>query len=242
VDSFSTVEVFLPKLKLYCRTLAGNEWDAEDLLQEVLTKAHRSLQQMPDRNINQAFLRRIAKNAWIDHCRKQQVLGISAVFDEDVHQNSSIAANEMLIRESLELLADQLNPRQMVLILLIDIFQFRASEAAKLLHATEGAIKEGLKRARHRLQALVSKSEEEGAKKKEHSINKKLQSDPVITKEVFEQFLSAFRAGDAEGICRTYLTLASKGIQIEKVTHSAGRYFFTFRDPNGHLIGFFQEI
>lgn len=241
MDALSSVEAYLPNLKLYCRTLAGNEWDAEDLLQEVLTKVYRSLQQTPDRAITQAFLRRIAKNAWIDHCRRERVLEVSTVFDEDMHQISSPVTKEITIRESLEQLADQLNPRQMVLVLLIDIFQFRASEAAALLHMTEGAVKEGLKRARHRLQALVSRSEE-GLKKKGYSNKNKLQSDPVITKEVFEQFLSAFRSGDAEGICRTYLTLAAKGIQIEKVTHSAGHYFFTLRDPNGHLIGFFQEI
>lgn len=61
----------------------------------------------------------------------------------------------------------------------------------------------------------------------------------MLTKESFEQFLSAFREGDAEGICRTYLALASRGMQVESVSVQSGRYSM-FRDPNGHLMEIFQ--
>ncbi|WP_238402990.1 sigma-70 family RNA polymerase sigma factor [Paenibacillus mesophilus] len=238
MNAYLTVERFLPRLKHYCRSLTGNEWDAEDLVQEVLTKVYRSLQQSPDRGIGIAFLYRIAQNAWIDHCRKQQA---SEVFDEEMHLTTSSAWSEMEIREQLEHLADQLNSRQMVLILVMDIFQFSAAETAELLKSTVGAVKEGLKRARHRLKALAAKSRLSPEENGRFQTNKpKLEAG--TTPALFERFLTGFRAGDPEEICRAYLELSSQGVYIEKITPEAGVYSFTFRDPNGHLIAFFQEI
>ncbi|WP_052476291.1 RNA polymerase sigma factor [Cohnella kolymensis] len=193
MNVFQSVEPFIPRLKLYCHRLAGNEWDAEDLMQEVLTKVYRSLQQSPNREFGYAFLFLIAKNTWIDHCRKHQTSGVTSVFNEDMHPTTYTGLNELQIRELLEQLADQLNSRQMVLILMMDIFKFSAAETAELLSTTVGAVKEGLKRARHRLRALATKSRE-GANK----------------------------------------------IKLE--AEISGIYSFTFRDPNGHLIAFFQEI
>lgn len=205
-------------------------------MQEVLAKVYRWQQHKPDRTISVAFLRRVAKNAWTDHCRKQRNSGSNEVFDEELHLFSPAAGDEMMVREALEQLADRLNPRQMVLILVMDVFQFSASETAELLKTTVGAIKEGLKRARHRLRALVAESA-----KRDPSGKSKLQPGAGTPREVFEQFLAAFRVGDPVVICRAYSALAAAGLQIVKVTDSAGIYAFTLRDPNGHLIGIFSK-
>jgi RNA polymerase sigma factor (sigma-70 family) len=245
--AFIRVEPFLAGLKLYCLKLAKNEWDAQDLMQESLTKIYRAIQQTPDREFNKAYLNRIVMNAWIDHCRRKQASGDEIVFDEEMHQSMAAGLNEMVVRETFEQLANRLNVRQMVLILLIDIFKFTASETAELLHTTIGAVKEGLKRARHRLRALAAQSgdgkEEEIHNPKRVSQLKAGNQFPVqsLSKEVFEQFLASFRAGDAAAICRTYLLLVDNGVYIEKVSAAVGQINFTFRDPNGHLIGFFQE-
>jgi len=207
-------------------------------MQDVLAKVYRSLQQAPDRQVSKAFLRQIAKNAWIDHCRRLRGRGASTVFDEDMHA-TPFGWNDMLIRESLEQLADQLNPRQLVLILVMDVFQFSAPETAQLLHTTVGAVKDGLKRARHRLQTLAAQAH--SGDRKDTPVNKP-KMGPEMSKAAFEQFLAGFRDGDPEAICRTYMALAANGIQVEKVTRTAGSYYLTFRDPSGHLIGFFQEI
>jgi RNA polymerase sigma factor (sigma-70 family) len=247
-ESFSRVEPFLTGLKHYCLKLTKNEWDAQDLIQESLTKVYHSLQQKSDRVLSKAYLQRIAKNAWTDHCRRKQVSLSGTAFDETLHQPDAAALNQMSIRETFEQLASRLNVRQMVLILLVDIFQFTAPEAAQLLHTTLGAVKEGLKRARYRLRTLADQSRE-GNEEVIQIFTRKRQLEAgnqvtaqSLSKEIFEQFLAGFRAGDAAAICRTYLLLADNGIHVEKVSAVGGRIYFTFRDPNGHLISFFQDV
>jgi RNA polymerase sigma-70 factor (ECF subfamily) len=165
-----------------------------------------------------------------------------------VHHPKAAALNEMLIRETFEQLANLLNVRQMVLILMIDIFQFTASETAQLLHSTLGAVKEGLKRARHRLQALAAQSievnedEKQILKRKRQLKTRNQVQAQSLSKEMFEQFLAGFRAGDPAAICHTYLLLVENGIYVEKVSPSGSHIYFIFRDPNGHLISFFQEL
>lgn len=235
LDPFQRVKPYLPDLKFHCLKLAKNEWDAEDLMQEVLAKVYRSLQRMPDRELSKAYMRQIATRAWIDHCRSMQAKLPAEMFDETLHQPVSTPANEWSVREMFQQLAERLNVRQMVLILLVDIFQFTAPETAQLLHMTQGAVKEGLKRARQRLLALASQPREAA------SANVRPPSQS-ISKETFEQFLAAFRAGDAHAICHSYLLLANSGVQVEKVAATGTRVFFTFRDPNGHLVSFFQDF
>lgn len=217
-------------------------------MQEVLAKIHRALQQTPDREMSKSYVRQIANNAWIDHCRSRQAKISVAEFDEMLHQPKTAPVSEISVREMFEQLADRLNVRQMVLILLVDIFQFTASETAQLIHSTQGAVKEGLKRARQRLISLAAQLREnhedtlanDRQRRRRDAENEATKQS--LSKEMFEQFLAAFRTGDVSAICRNYLLLAKNGVHVEKVTAAGTRVFFTFRDPNGHLISFFQEF
>jgi RNA polymerase sigma factor (sigma-70 family) len=247
-ESFLRVEPYLADLKYHCAKLTNNKWDAEDLMQEVLAKVYRSLQQTPDRELSKAYVRRIASHAWIDHCRSRKAKLSETTFDEMLHQPNVAHVREMSIREMFEQLADRLNVRQMVLILLVDIFQFTAPETAQLLHSTQGAVKEGLKRARQRLLALAVQSREnnEDALANDRQRRRKEAANQVtsqsLSKEMFEQFLAAFRTGDVAAICRSYLLLASNGVHVENDAATGKRVYFTFRDPNGHLLSFFQDF
>lgn len=242
--SFLRVRPFLDDIKKHCMSLTKNEWDAQDLLQETLTKVYRSLQKSPERELTKAYLKQIATNAWIDHCRKgKATMQQTALFDEAGYLHPSTVADAFVQREVFEQLADRLNARQMVLILLMDIFSFTAQETATLLHTTVGAVKEGVKRARQRLLALAEQSKLDESR----SITKKTDktghrdSSGFVSQEGFEQFLAAFRAGDAYAICETYLRLAKQGVSVEKVSVAGERLFFSVRDPDGHLLHFFQK-
>ncbi|GED69111.1 hypothetical protein BRE01_28130 [Brevibacillus reuszeri] len=238
--SFSRMEPFLADVRKHCFLLAKHEWDAEDLLQDTLTKAYRSIQQQPERELSKAYLKQIATNAWIDHCRKKQTNRRGEVFDEALHLQKSVPDDPFTIRENFEQLANRLNARQMVLILLIDIFSFTAPETARLLNMTVGAVKEGVKRARHRLQSLASQARGD-RDDSDGDLRKRQAAAALVTKEDFEQFLAAFRAGDPYALCDTYLQFAEHGVRIEKVSVRADKLFFSVRDPDGHLITFFQE-
>ncbi len=47
--------------------------------------------------------------------------------------------------------------------------------------------------------------------------------------------------GDAYAICQTYLRLSEQGVRMEKVWVAGDRLFFSVRDPDGHLLHFFQR-
>ncbi|WP_197479886.1 sigma factor-like helix-turn-helix DNA-binding protein [Paenibacillus swuensis] len=146
--------------------------------------------------------------------------------------------NEWLARELLEQLAESLNPRQMVLVILIDAFKFSTAESGKLLTMTEGAVKEGLKRARRRLHTVAGGDGSDIVDFRKHG----RPTGGEMTSALFETFIAGFRKGDANMICQAYLNLAVQGVTIENLSICKGRYSFTLRDPNGHLIGFFQNI
>jgi len=239
LDVMERLEPYLPGLKAYCRSLAGNDWDGEDLAQDALAKALGAIRSSPERTVSRAFFYRIAKNAWIDRYRAERKRRGDTVFDEEVLPPSSpLAMNEGLARELLEQLAESLNPRQIVLVILIDAFAFGAAESAKLLRMTEGAVKEGLKRARRRLHSIAEGYGRDVARRDKA----KGPAGGEMTSALFETFLAGFRKGDAGMICRAYLSLAVQGVTIEKVAAERGRYSFTVRDPNGHLIELFQSI
>src|SRR5271156_3636538 len=61
-------------LHRYCRRMAGNVWEAEDLMQETLLRAfatigRRDLQQIGN---PRAYLFRVATNLWIDQAGRQR--------------------------------------------------------------------------------------------------------------------------------------------------------------------------
>lgn len=235
--SYSRLEPYLPHLQQICLQLAKNQWDAQDLMQETLAKLYRSIEAFPQRKLSKAYIKRVATNAWIDHTRKKQL----DPSDEFIEEMYPAKTGDFSIRESFEQLADRLNARQMVLILLVDIFSFTAPETAKLLHTTEGAVKEGVKRARQRLQTLAFETKAELQTPKKRRIQAAGPTSEFVTKEMLEQFLEAFRAGDPLAICRTYFLLTEKGMSVERVVAVGDRLTFMLQDPDGHLLSFFQE-
>ena len=62
-----------PALHGYCRRLAGNLWDAEDLVQDTLLRAfgHLGFVNHTIRN-PRAYLLRTATNVWIDELRRRE--------------------------------------------------------------------------------------------------------------------------------------------------------------------------
>src|SRR5687767_10101821 len=61
-----------PDLLRYCRSLCGNSWDTEDIVQDTFLKLMNRSKAQPDLVINKTYLFRTAKNIWIDICRGKQ--------------------------------------------------------------------------------------------------------------------------------------------------------------------------
>lgn len=65
------IQPYLKGLNHYCQSLTKSTWDRDDLVQETLAKAYKSLLKNP-KPMSKAFLFRIASNTWIDGLRKRR--------------------------------------------------------------------------------------------------------------------------------------------------------------------------
>ncbi|MFC5468268.1 sigma factor [Cohnella suwonensis] len=225
-DSFTTMTLPMhTDLKRYCMFKSGSAWDTDDLFQETLVKAYRWHIRFPEREITKPFLFRIAANVWVDYCRSHK-LQPQRLNEEQFGAYGEW--NDWDVREALELLSDRLEPKQVVLILLIDVFAFTAKEAAVLFRQSEGAVKAALHRARARLKSTVER-------------NPEAWNDAVLTTprrglriEVFEAFIDGFRRADPYAIVRSYRSMVSEGAAVERMKLRGNRLYFTIMDPDGN--------
>lgn len=103
---------------------------------------------------------------------------------------------------------------------------------------TEGAVKEGLKRARRRLHSLVAGNGNDFVR---NGKPKKQASDEMNT-ALFETLVAGFQKGNAGMICRAYLSLAAQGVMIEKVSVEEGRYSFIYPEGPGRTFISFSQL
>lgn len=188
-DEFSlAVAAHRPALWRFCLGLAGNPWDAEDLVQETLARAFGRLggvwQQAPAR----AYLFRIASNLWIDRHRQRERR--PATVELSVETEAVAETPPVDVEEAMLLLVVTLPPRQRVVLLLHDVFGFTGAETAGLVGSTEGAVKAALHRARATLRALTLQRETAPP----------APELPPETDTTVQAFISAFNRRDASAI------------------------------------------
>lgn len=142
-----------PALWNYCLKLTGSPWEAEDLLQDTLLKAFSRMALLGQAVDLKAYLFRMASNTWIDQKRGAKALweDIDNMEDAAIDDSAGLKAEA---REAMEILVSTLPPRQRVILLLSDMFDFTAHEVAAMLETTEGAVKAALHRARGSLKKL----------------------------------------------------------------------------------------
>nr|WP_245363733.1 RNA polymerase sigma factor [Cohnella thailandensis] len=222
-------------LRRYCLARTGSAWDADDLLQEALIKAYRWHTRFPNREITKPFLFRIAANAWVDICRSRQLQPQAGQLEEHL-VGSYDEWSRWDVREALELLSDRLEPKQVVLILLIDVFHFTAKETGMLFGQSEGSVKAALKRARTRLKTAVERHPE-------------CWDDSAITApsrglsiEVFEALVDGFRRADPYAIFRSYQTMIDDGSVVDRIELRGSTLYFTIIDPDGHVLTITEKL
>jgi hypothetical protein len=199
------------------------------LLQETLVKAYRWHVRFPEREMTKPFLFRIAANAWVDICRSRKLQPQAGQLEEE-RFGSYEEWNRWDVREALELLSDRLEPKQVVLILLIDVFAFTAKESGSMFGQTEGSVKAALHRARLRLKTAVERHPE-------------CWDDSVLTSprrglsiEVFEAFVDGFRRSDPYAIFHSYQTMVSDGATVDQIELRGNMLYFTIMDPDGNRL------
>jgi RNA polymerase sigma factor (sigma-70 family) len=179
-----------PALWRYCHRLTGSAWDAEDLAQETLAKAFARLAYFWQPLEGKAYLFRIATNTWIDGHRRAKLPmdGLDAV-PEAADPASNIEMGEMW--GAMEALIQSLPPRQRVILLLTQVFDFTAGEVGAMIGLTEGAVKAAIHRARTTLKATTGAGQVAEARAR-------LAAAPPS--QLVGQYIAAFNRRDPEGI------------------------------------------
>jgi RNA polymerase sigma factor (sigma-70 family) len=138
---------YYPKLQRYCHFLAQNKWDGDDIAQETYLKALKYSSH--HQNLTTALLNKIAYHHWIDILRKRKHEINVADFAESILNNQVDD-----ITNSVELLLNQFTPKQAVIFLLKEAFQYQLKEIAAILETTEMAVKSNLHRVKKRLEKV----------------------------------------------------------------------------------------
>ncbi|MHC4954457.1 MAG: sigma-70 family RNA polymerase sigma factor [Planctomycetota bacterium] len=144
----AVIEPLRPDLFRFACGLTPTVWDAEDLVQEALTRAFANLGRFDEVRKPRSYLFRIATNAWLDQQARKRP---SALPEELDMEDETEWVPSVEVREALESLARTLPPRERVAVLLFDVFGFSLAETAQSLMTTVGAVKAALSRGRKSL-------------------------------------------------------------------------------------------
>ena len=146
-DFLVAIEEHRPALFAYCRRLATNVWDAEDLVQETLAKAFARAAETHVEIANPAgWLIRIATNTYIDQTRRAQAVPMG---DRDVAAAPTADPGE--VRDALKELVTVLPPQERAVLVLKDVFDYPLADIASMVGTTTGAVKSALHRGRTKL-------------------------------------------------------------------------------------------
>jgi RNA polymerase sigma-70 factor, ECF subfamily len=162
------VEPFRRVLEIHCYRMLGSRHDAEDLVQETLLRAWRSLDRFERRASLSTWLYRIATNACLDEIerrpRRAEVVAVDPYPDERVAEAALTApvadpAARYALREGMELAMltaiQRLPGRQRAVLILRDVLGWTGPEVADLLETTVAAVNGALQRARATVEDVV---------------------------------------------------------------------------------------
>jgi RNA polymerase sigma-70 factor (ECF subfamily) len=178
---FADLERHRRELTAYCYRMLGSPFEAEDAVQEALLRAWRSLDRFEGRAALRSWLYRIATNVCLDMLGGRErratpmdlgparphdgpigeilpeVTWIEPVPDELVVQSEGDPAQVAVSRETIKLAfvaaLQRLPPRQRAVLILCEVFGWKAKEAADLLETSVASVNSALQRARATLEA-----------------------------------------------------------------------------------------
>jgi RNA polymerase sigma-70 factor (ECF subfamily) len=210
-------EPFRPELQVHCYRMLGSTVEAEDLVQETLLRAWKSLHTYAGRAPLRAWLYRIATNACLDELAARPRRGLPATWfapaDPEQPPETPILDSIWLepypdailptvpsdpaaryeqqesIRLAFIVALQQLTPLQRATLLLRDVLGWKAAEVAELLDHSVSSVTSALYRARVNLTAL---NRNRGWAKAGAEL------DTAAEEEVLERYLQAWETADID--------------------------------------------
>ncbi len=205
------------ELQVHCYRILGSVQDAEDLVQETLLAAWRSLETFEGRASVRSWLYRIATNRCLNalRARSRRPREVQAMGDmpeptrrsepvwlepypdvllEDIADRAAGPAARYEARESIELAfivaLQHLPPRQRAALVLRDVLGFSTAEVAEMLDSGEGSVKGALQRARATLRARLPSADRDRAPR----------PNSAGERQVVGRFVDALQSDDVDEI------------------------------------------
>jgi RNA polymerase sigma-70 factor (ECF subfamily) len=149
-----TVSPLRPRLHRYCARMTGSITDGEDVVQDALFRAYRSLETWDESRPLAPWIFRIAHNQCIDFLRSRgvRVEAEAAVAEPDYVEPGDPVGPA--IGPAIEHLVLNLPPKERACVLLKDVFEYSLEEIAGLVESTVGGVKAALNRGRSKLESL----------------------------------------------------------------------------------------
>jgi RNA polymerase sigma-70 factor, ECF subfamily len=216
-------EPYRRELQVHCYRILGSVQDAEDMVQETLVAAWRSLEAFEGRASVRSWLYRIATNRCLNalRARSRRPREVPAMADpleptrhtepvwvepypdvllEDIPDRSAGPPARYEARESVELAfiaaLQGLPPRQRAALVLRDVLGFRTAEVAELLDTGDASVKGALQRARAALEKRLPAADRERAP----------QPNSPEERQLVGRFADAVESGDIDDIVEMLTT------------------------------------
>lgn len=148
-----TISQIRPQLHRYCARMTGSIMDGEDVVQDALVRAYRSIETYDEGRPMAPWLFRIAHNQCIDWLRRR---GVRMDAEAAVAEPDVVAPHEYTgtgVGAAIERLVLTLPPKERACVLLKDVFDYSLEEIAELVDSTVGGVKAALSRGRSKLGA-----------------------------------------------------------------------------------------
>jgi RNA polymerase sigma-70 factor, ECF subfamily len=153
-----TISHLRPQLHRYCARMTGSITDGEDVVQDALFRAYRSLETYDDSRPLGPWLFRIAHNQCIDLLRRRGVReeAEAAAAEPDFFEPEDPSGPA--VGSAIEHLVLNLPPKERACVLLKDVFEYSLEEIAELVDSTVGGVKAALNRGRSKLESAEKQS------------------------------------------------------------------------------------
>jgi RNA polymerase sigma-70 factor, ECF subfamily len=149
-----TISPLRPRLHRYCARMTGSITDGEDVVQEALFRAYRSLETWDDSRPLAPWIFRIAHNQCIDFLRSRGVRIEAEAAAAEPDFVEPVDPIGPAIGPAIEHLVMNLPPKERACVLLKDVFEYSLEEIAELVESTVGGVKAALNRGRSKLEWL----------------------------------------------------------------------------------------
>jgi len=161
------LEEYRRELTAYCYRMLGSAADADDAVQETMIRAWRSLEKFEGRSALRSWVYRIATNVCFDalnsskkRARPMDLAGPGEPLFENLRELPEVtwltplptpdeaAEQRDTLRLAFVAALQHLPPKQRAALILCEVLQWQAAEAAQLLETTVASINSALQRAR----------------------------------------------------------------------------------------------